>query len=114
MLAKWIIDNVNLVTSQRQDFVREANALAGVYDSVAKSIDDGALTSDQDVIRETSKATNAALGSAAPNWVAFRKALGKQLGERVDGKPMADHAAAWREMAAGMRRAAKDVVQNGA
>lgn len=101
-VRKWAAE---LQIASREDLRAGASALAGSFRSVAARIAAGALPETANLLAETRRSNNQALGDRQAAW----KPWGARLAERLDAlhregrlRTPADYAEAWLEVAAGL------------
>ncbi len=82
-----------------------ARALAASFRKVAKTIAAGELTDVADILKETKKSNDAALGQSSAAWAGFAEALQEKLLALFEAGTLqttADFATGWEELALGL------------
>jgi hypothetical protein len=95
--------NVEQPVSERR---AAAQNLANSFESIASMIVAGALKSAADIIAATRANNNTALGTAKRSWEPWAESLRVKLNALSESGQLvepADYAAAWREIAIGLR-----------
>ncbi len=95
---------------QSPNLKAEAGQLAISFDSIAKKIEDGQLTTADQIAEATKLGNRAALGNSLQAWIPFLEKLQKEMRAQAEAGLLvtpAQHATMWRQIAEGLKNIAK-------